>query len=410
MATHSPSPFAVPFPKMPEVEGVRFAAAEANIRYKNRDDVMLAVFAPGTTVAGVFTQNKMPGIPVDWCQKILPRGTARALVVNSGNSNVFTGEKGRKAVRQTVEAAAALVNCSAEDVYVSSTGVIGEVLPADKIVDALPSAHKMLSGKKWEAAARAIMTTDTFAKGATRTAKIGTASVHINGFVKGSGMIAPDMATMLGYVFTDAAISADILQKLLSDGTQESFNAITVDSDTSTSDTVLAFATGKIEHKEIKKAEDAALKDFRAKFLEVLQELAMLVVKDGEGITKLVKITVKGAENNTAARRVGLSIANSPLVKTAIAGSDANWGRIIAAIGKAGEKANRDKTSIWVGGFLIAKEGGRNPKYVEAPVAKYMQGREIDIVVDIGVGKGVATVWTCDLTHAYIDINVGYRS
>jgi glutamate N-acetyltransferase/amino-acid N-acetyltransferase len=335
---------------------------------------------------------------------------ARALVVNSGNSNVFTGAKGREVVKKTAAAAAKLVGCGADEVYLSSTGVIGEILPVEKLTAALPWAYKALSPQAWKAAAGAITTTDTFMKGVTRKAKIGGTQVTINGFAKGSGMIAPDMATMLAYVFTDAALPAGVLQALLSEEVETSFNAITVDSDTSTSDTVLAFATGARKHPAIRKVTDAALKDFRKKFREVMEGLAMAVIKDGEGISKLVHITVKGAKDKKAAKCVALSIANSPLVKTAIAGEDANWGRIIAAIGKSGQKANRDRTSIWIGGYLIAKAGGRNPAYVEAPVAKYMKGNEIEIVADIGAGKAEASVWTCDLTHAYIDINVGYRS
>ncbi|NDF12980.1 MAG: bifunctional glutamate N-acetyltransferase/amino-acid acetyltransferase ArgJ [Proteobacteria bacterium] len=407
---HDTSPFAKPFPNLPNIAGITLAAYAANLRYKNRDDIMLAVFEPGTTVAGVFTKNSMPGVPVDWCRKILPKGKARALVVNAGISNVFTGKKGKRTVEVTAKTTAKLVGCKPEEVYISSTGVIGQPIPDNKLVAALPILHKYLTPTAWERAARAIVTTDTFAKGITKKVKIGNTTVTINGFAKGSGMIAPDMATMLAFVFTDAKIPAKLLQKLLSEDTKDSFNSITVDSDTSTSDTVLAFATGKAKHPAISTLGDAKLALFRKAFREVMIGLAQMVVMDGEGITKLVKITVNGAVNSGSARRMALAIANSPLVKTAIAGSDANWGRIVAAIGKSGEKANRDKTSIWIGKALIAKNGELNPSYSEGPTATYMKGREIDIVADVGVGKGSATVWTCDLTHRYIDINVGYRS
>lgn len=410
MAKHSlpPSPFAPKStPKLPSVAGVAFATGNTGIRYQGRDDIVLAVFPEGTTAAGVFTKSSMPGAPVDWCRKILPKGKARALVVNAGISNVFTGKRGMETVEKTAMATALLVGCKKEEVWLSSTGIIGQHLDAGKLTASLPKLNKQLSPSAWDAAAKAILTTDTFPKLATRTAKIGNTKVTLNGFIKGSGMIAPDMATMLGYIFTDAKIPAKLLQKMFSECVKPSFNSITVDSDTSTSDTVLLFATGKAKHVP---ATATNLKDFKAKLLEIMIELAQLVVRDGEGISKYVTINVKGASSDDSARKIGLSIANSPLVKTAIAGQDANWGRIVAAVGKSGEKAKRDKTSVWVGGVLIAKNGGLNPTYVEGPTAKYMQGKEIEIAVDVGVGKGAATVWTCDLTHAYIDINADYRS
>lgn len=407
---HDISPFAKPFPIMPNIAGVKLSAYAAELRYKNRDDMVLAVFDKGTSVAGVFTKNSMPGVPVDWCRRILPKGAARALVINAGISNVFTGKKGKRTVEVTAKTTAKLLSCKPEEVFISSTGVIGQPIPDKKLVAALPILHKYLTPGAWERSARAILTTDTFVKGITRKVKIGSTTVTINGFAKGSGMIAPDMATMLAFIFTDAKIPAKLLQKLLSEEVRGSFNSITVDSDTSTSDTVLAFATGQAKHAAIISAADVKLDGFKKAFREVMIGLAQMVVMDGEGITKLVKITVKGGSTAASARTIALAIANSPLVKTAIAGSDANWGRIVAAIGKSGEKASRDKTSIWIGKALIAKNGELNPSYAETPTAAYMKGSEIDITADVGVGKATATVWTCDLTHRYIDINVGYRS
>ena len=398
------------FPSLRPIAGVRLSATEAGIRYKNRVDLMVAVLDPGSTIAGVFTRSKTPGAPVTWCREILPKGSARVVVVNSGNSNVFTGKAGRKIVEDTAAAAAKAVGCAPDEVYISSTGVIGEVPPGEKLIQALPGAIAAVAPDAWDAAARAILTTDTFPKGATRTAKIDGALVTINGFVKGSGMIAPDMATMLGYVFTDAKLPASVLQELLSGGTDKSFNATTVDGDTSTSDTVLLVATNKADHGKIHKASDPKLKDFKRKLDTLLIDLAQQIVRDGEGAEKFVEIRVTGAAGKKAAQRIGLAIGNSPLVKTALAAGDANWGRIVMAVGKSGEKVDRDTLSISVGGTKIAAEGGPVPGYDEAPVAKHMAGREILIEVDIGLGKGKATIWTCDLTHRYIDINGSYRS
>ena len=405
------SPFApARFPSLPPVPGVRLATAAAQVRYKGRDDVLLAELAEGTTAAGVLTRSKAPGAPVDWCRKILGGGRARALVVNAGNANVFTGKAGAQAVERTAKAAAEALGCKANTVFVSSTGVIGEQLPAERIVAVLPQLRQSLAADGWEKAARAIATTDTFPKGATRSATIDGVTVTLNGIIKGSGMIAPDMATMLGYVFTDAKIGKEALQTLLSKGSDRTFNCITVDSDTSTSDTILAFATGQAGHKRVTDPRDPRLRDFRKQFDSLLQEMALLVVKDGEGISKFVTIAVTGAASAGSARRIGLCVANSPLVKTAIAGEDANWGRIVAAVGKSGEKADRDSLSIAIGGVSVAAKGHAVAGYDEAPVAAHLKGRDIDIVIDIGIGRGKATVWTCDLTHEYISINADYRS
>jgi len=404
------SPLATPLPALPPMAGVRLGAAAAGIRYKGRTDVVMVEMAPGTTVAGVFTKSKCPGAPVDWCRNILPAGKARALVVNAGNANVFTGKAGRDACAASAAAASKLVGCTAKQVYLSSTGVIGEVLPHDKLTAALPKLHKALSADNWEAAARGIMTTDTFPKASTRVAKIGGTEVRISGIAKGSGMIAPDMATMLCFIFTDAKIPAPVLQKMLSKGVEPTFNATTVDSDTSTSDTVMLFATGQAKHPVVPENGGAMLRDFAAKLNEVLLDLALQVIKDGEGAQKLVKIDVTGAVSAKSAKKIGMVIANSPLVKTAIAGEDANWGRIVMAVGKAGEPADRDKLAVAVGGVQMARKGGVVPGYDETPVVKHMKGQEVHIAVDIGLGAGKATVWTCDLTHGYIDINGSYRS
>jgi glutamate N-acetyltransferase/amino-acid N-acetyltransferase len=395
---------------MPDVAGARFATGSAGLRYRGRTDVLLVELAEKTVVAGVLTRSKTCSAPVDWCRKALKGGSARALIVNSGNANAFTGRAGTNTVDETVKGVAALMRCKPSQVFVSSTGVIGEPLPATKLLNALPGLKKNLAAGPWKAAASAIMTTDTFPKAATRTADIDGKTVVLNGITKGSGMIAPDMATMLGYIFTDANVSRDALQEILTRGADRTYNCITVDSDTSTSDTVLAFATGAAGNRRVTKASDPRLRDFRRAFDSLLLELAHMVVKDGEGLSKFITITVSGAASRKAARIIGLAIANSPLVKTAIAGQDANWGRIVMAVGKAGEKADRDKLSIFIGGIEVAAEGEAVAGYDERPVAAHLKGREIDIVVDVGVGRGKATVWTCDLTHGYIDINADYRS
>lgn len=402
------SPLALPLPELPPVKGVRLAAGEAGIRYKDRPDVVLAEFSAGTTVAGVFTRNLCPGAPVTYCREMLQGGQARGLVVNAGNANVFNGIAGIRAVEATAAAAARALGVAPETIFLASTGVIGEPLPAQKITAVMDRLQAELRPDRLAEAARAIMTTDTFPKASTRIAGLGGAEIRVTGIAKGSGMIAPDMATMLCFLFTDAAISAAALQPMLAKAVDHSFNAITIDSDTSTSDTVLLFATGQAGNKP---GDDPAyLADFRRALGEVTHELALAVVRDGEGASKLVEITVDGAVSNQSAKRIALSIANSPLVKTAIAGEDANWGRIVMAVGKAGEPADRDKLAIAIGGTWMAKAGGVVPGYNEAPVVAHMRGREIRIDVDIGLGTGRATVWTCDLTHGYIDINGSYRS
>jgi len=411
MPTHPVSPLAPEkFPDMPPLAGVRFAAIESGIRYKGRNDVLLAELAPGTTVAGVFTLNRMPGAPVDWCRSILKRGTARGLVVNAGNANVFTGKAGVAATRGTANAAAKALDCDPRDIYLASTGVIGQPLAYEKIVDAMPRLMQGLADDTFPLAAQTIMTTDTFAKGAIATTRIDGKPVTVAGFCKGSGMIQPDMATMLCFLFTDAKLPAKVLQAMLGPSANASFNCMTVDGDTSTSDTVLLFATGQAAHKPVARASDPRLKGFRKALDAVLRDLAIQVARDGEGASKFIAVTIKGAASDAAAKRIALTVANSPLVKTAIAGEDANWGRVVMAVGRAGEKANRDKLKIWMGGVLIARNGAVDPKYDEATVMPHMRGREIDIQVDVGVGKGKATVWTCDLTHGYIDINGSYRS
>ena len=404
------SPLAVAMPDLPALLGIRLGAAEAGIRYQGRTDLVMVEMAPGTTVAGVFTRNRCPGAPIDWCRAALRGGKARALLVNAGNANVFTGKAGREACVASAEAAAKLVGCKPKEVFLASTGVIGEILPVGKLVAALPDLHRGLRDTAWAEAARGIMTTDTFPKAATRVARIGETPVLLNGIAKGSGMIAPDMATMLCFVATDASIPAAVLDELLRRGVQGSFNRTTVDSDTSTSDTVLLFATGQAGHARISGDGGKPLTDFAEKLKDLLLDLALQVVRDGEGAQKLVRIDVTGATSGRSAKKIGMAVANSPLVKTALAGEDANWGRIVMAVGKSGEEADRDRLSIAVGGNWMARKGAVVPGYDEAPVAAHMRGREIDITIDLGLGRGKATVWTCDLTHGYIDINGSYRS
>jgi glutamate N-acetyltransferase / amino-acid N-acetyltransferase len=397
-------------PALPPIAGVRLAARACGVRYKDRTDVCLLAFDPGTTVAGVFTRSLTASAPVERCRKHLKGGKARAILVNSGNANAFTGRAGVASVDRMVKALAARLDCKPTEVFVASTGVIGEPLPDERITAALQDLAADLRADRWADAAAAIMTTDTFPKVATRTAVVDGVPVTINGIAKGSGMIAPDMATMLAFLATDAKIPASVLQTLLARGADRSFNCTTVDSDTSTSDTLILCATGQAPHRVVKAAGDRHLADFRAKLDDLLVELACLVVRDGEGAQKLVTIDVTGAASGQAARRIGLAIANSPLVKTAIAGGDANWGRVVMAVGKAGEKADRDRLKIAIGGVTIAEKGQRRDGYDEAPVAQHIRGREIAIAVDVGVGKGRSRVWTCDLTHGYIDINADYRS
>ncbi|WP_374303517.1 bifunctional glutamate N-acetyltransferase/amino-acid acetyltransferase ArgJ [Ferrovibrio sp.] len=411
MAAHPVSPLAPKkYPTLPPVAGARLTTGHSGMRYKGRDDLLLIEFAAGTTVAGVFTRSSMPGAPVEWCRKILPKGAARALVVNAGIANVFTGKAGAKAVKTTADGAAKAIGCKANDVYLASTGVIGQILPAEKIVAQLPKMKKALSADAWTGAAKAIMTTDTFPKLATARCKIDGKTVTINGFCKGSGMIAPDMATMLAFFVTDAKLAATTLQALLKDANNQSFNCLTVDGDTSTSDTVLLFATGAAGNAPVAKASDKRLADFRRALTEVMAELAQLVARDGEGAQKLVTVDVTGAKTDTSARIIARAIANSPLVKTAIAGADANWGRIVMAVGKSAEPADRDKLVIKIGDKPVTKNGMVRADHDDAYATKHFKGSDVRIAVDVGVGKGTARVWTCDLTHGYIDINADYRS
>ena len=398
------------FPALVPIAGVRLAAFACGIRYTGRYDLMLVELAPGSTIAGVFTRSLTAGAPVLWCRECLPGGKVRAIVANSGNSNVFTGRAGKELVEQTAAAAARLLECDPRQVFISSTGVIGEPPPADKIIGALPQLVPVLSPDGWEVAAQAILTTDTFPKGATATAEIDGVEVRLSGFAKGSGMIAPDMATMLVYIFTDAALPAAVLQPLLRVSVDRSFNCMTVDGDTSTSDTVLLCATQQARHPPVTKPTDRRLRGFRRALDAVTVDLAQQVARDGEGAQKFVTIEVTGAATFRAARRIGLTIGNSPLVKTALSAGDPNWGRIVMAVGRAGQKIDPGRLAIAIGGLPILADGGPVPGYDEAPVAEHMKGREITIAVDVGVGRGEATVWTCDLTHGYIDINASYRS
>jgi glutamate N-acetyltransferase / amino-acid N-acetyltransferase len=398
------------FPHLPPIAGVRLATAEAGIRYKGRTDVLLVLLDEGTQAAGVFTRSKCPSAPVDWCRAALKDGTARALVVNSGNANAFTGKKGAEAVALTAELAAEAAGCAPAQVYLASTGVIGEPLDATKFKGVLVETAARVSPGAFEDAGRAIMTTDTFPKGASATVDFGGTKVTINGIAKGAGMIAPDMATMLSFVFTDAPIAQDVLQGLLAKGVVDSFNAVTVDSDTSTSDTLMLFATGKAGGKPATEASDPRLPAFAKALDGVLLDLAQQVARDGEGARKFVTVDVRGATSKQAARRIAMSIANSPLVKTAVAGEDANWGRVVMAVGKAGEEADRDRLSIYFGGIRVAVEGERDPTYDEEKVSAYMKGQEITVAVDIGLGSASDRVYTCDLTKEYVAINGDYRS
>ncbi|CAL8976948.1 Arginine biosynthesis bifunctional protein ArgJ [Rhodoplanes serenus] len=401
------------FPDMPAVDGVRLATAAAGIRYAGRTDVLAVLLDPGTAVAGVFTRSKCPSAPVDWCRGKLKGGKARALVVNSGNANAFTGRSGVAATKLTADITAKAAGCKPAEVFLASTGVIGEPLPAERFGGVMDGLVQGAAPGCWEEAARAIMTTDTFPKGAAAIARIDGKTVTICGIAKGAGMIAPDMATMLSFVFTDAPLAPAVLQSLLTKGVEDTFNAVTIDGDTSTSDTLLAFATGAAAARgvpRIARASDPRLEPFRKAFNLVLGNLAEQVARDGEGARKLVEIVVEGAASKKAARKIAMSIANSPLVKTAIAGEDANWGRVVMAVGKAGEKADRDKLSIWFGGIRVAHKGARDPGYDEAKVSAVMQKPEIELKVDLGLGKGRDRVLTCDLTKAYVEINGDYRS
>jgi glutamate N-acetyltransferase/amino-acid N-acetyltransferase len=413
MASLKISPFAPEeLPEMPEIAGIRLASCEAGIRYAGRRDLMLCILPHSTTVAGTFTRSKTASAAVLWCQNKLKQGKAKALVVNSGNANAFTGMRGQAAVEATADITAAVVECPPDEVFVASTGVIGEPLDITAFEQNLGSLASKATGTatEWENAAKAIMTTDTYPKLATRTVGIDGIDITLNAFAKGSGMIAPDMATMLAFIFTDAPVAAPLLQEICSLAVDKSFNSITVDSDTSTSDTVLLFATGTASIPVITADNDPRYALLVSAVSELMLELAQQIVKDGEGASKFVSIEVAGAENVTAARNIAFSIANSPLVKTAIAGEDPNWGRIVMAVGKSGEAADRDRLAIWFGDIRVAENGEISPGYAEEKGAAYMQNREIEICVDVGVGEASAVVWTCDLTHDYIAINADYRS
>ncbi|KTQ95734.1 N-acetylglutamate synthase [Aureimonas ureilytica] len=398
------------YPDMPAIEGVAIATAEAGIKYRNRTDVLLMRFDEGTSVAGVFTTSKCPSAPVDHCRLALKAGTARALVVNSGNANAFTGKKGVATCEATAKAMAEALGCQPEEVFLASTGVIGEPLDAGKITQQIPALIAGVSGALWREAANAIMTTDTYPKIATRTVQLGDAQVTLNGIAKGAGMIAPDMATMLSFLATDAKIAPAALQALLAEAVAPSFNSVTVDSDTSTSDTLLLFATGKAGNAEVTDAADPRLQPFREALNAMLLDLARQVARDGEGARKEIQVTVSGAVSDASAKRIALSIANSPLVKTAVAGEDANWGRVVMAVGKAGEPAERDRLAIFFGDVRVAVEGERDPAYSEAEASAEMKKDEIAIRVELGLGTGRWTVYSCDLTKDYVAINGDYRS
>ena len=398
------------FPALPAIEGVALATAEAGIRYSGRTDVLLMTFTPGTAVAGVFTRSRCPSAAVDWCREALSSGLARGLVVNSGNANAFTGAKGRAATELTAKLACAALGCSGDEIFLASTGVIGEPLEAQKFGGVMDRLAADVQPNGWEAAARAIMTTDTFPKGATATVDLGGVTVTINGIAKGAGMIAPDMATMLSFIATDAPIAAPVLQDMLRAGADRSFNCMTVDGDTSTSDTLLIFATGAAGGAPVTEVSDPRLGGFRAALEGVLIDLAQQIARDGEGASKFVTVEVTGAESDASAKKIALSIANSPLVKTAVAGEDANWGRVVMAVGKAGEPADRDRLSVYFGGIRVAHEGERDPDYSEETASAYMKNQEITVRADIGLGSGKARVWTCDFTADYIAINADYRS
>lgn len=406
----SVSPLALPFPDLPAIAGCRIGTACAGYRRWTRDDVTLLAFDPGTSVAGLLTRSRCPSPEVERCRANLPGGRARALVVNAGNSNAFTGAAGAAAASAQAAAAARLLGCAAHEVFSASTGVIGVPLPQDRAVTGVEAAHARLGKADWAAATAAIGTTDTFPKAAMQEALLGDTRVRLVGIIKGSGMIAPDMATMLGFIVTDACVAPAFLQAALAAANATSFACLTVDGDTSTSDTVLAFATGSAGNALLDGPDSPGADAFMVALAELCRQLAILVARDGEGAQKLIEVRVTGAVSDDSARRVALSIANSPLVKTAIAGGDANWGRVVMAVGKAGEPAERDRLSIRFGGIRVARDGAVVPGYDEAPVAAHLAGREVLVEADLGLGDGHATAWTCDLTHGYIAINADYRS
>jgi len=400
------------FPAIPAVAGARLAAADTGLAGGGRRDLTLIELTPGTAVAGVFTSSRMPSAEVDWCRAALAAtgGAARAILANAGNANAFTGAAGAAAARASAEAVAERLGCSPDEVLLASTGVIGQRLPTEPITRGVDRLRGELAGDAWEPAADAIRTTDTFPKGAWATAEIDGVPVTVAGIAKGSGMIAPDMGTMLGFLVTDAALPAGVLDRLLRAANADTFNCVSVDGDTSTSDTVLLAATQQADHAAVTDPGDPRLAAFRDALHCVMADLAAQLARDGEGASRLITIRVDGAEDDGAARRIGLAIANSPLVKTAVAGGDPNWGRIVMAVGKAGERADRDRLAIWIGGHLVAREGEGVPELDEGPLAAHMAGREIELAVDVGVGTGAARVWTCDLTDRYVAINADYRS
>ena len=406
-----PSPFAPKkHPVMPSIAGCELAVTEAGIKYQDRADLLLARFTPGTTVAGTFTKSKTASGAVEWCREHVKAGQAEALIVNSGNANAFTGKRGEKNVEDVGKKVGDQFSCSPSKVFQASTGVIGEPLPEQALQDGIKACIERLGTAGYDQAAKAIMTTDTYPKFTTQNCQIEGVPVTLNGIAKGSGMIAPDMATMLAFLVTDLVIAPDVLQTLLSKSVDKTFNCVTVDSDTSTSDTVLIFATNQANMAPITEVKDPRLSTFRRILNRVMKDLALMIVKDGEGISKFVTIKVRGAKGKRAAKKIGLSIANSPLVKTAIAGEDPNWGRIIMAVGKSGEAADRDKLNIKIGGHKVTEQGRRIQNYDETPLAEHMKKPNILIEVDIGLGRGQAEIWTCDLTHEYISINADYRS
>ena len=405
------SPLAPPsFPNLPSVRGIRVAGLSAGLKRAGKQDLLIAEMRPSATIAGKLTRSKCPSAPVDWCREALKGGKAGVIIANSGNANAFTGNSGSQTIQEVTLAAAKEFQCRNQEVFIASTGVIGQPLDPGPICRCLDGAAKKLSPENWLDAAEAIRTTDTFPKGATRTTDIGGEKIQIVGIAKGSGMIAPDMGTMLAFIFTDAKMPASTLQKLLNYSTERSFNSITVDSDTSTSDTVLLAASGYVEHPRINSAKDPKLIRFRQALTEVMVDLATQIVRDGEGARKFITIDISGATSVQSAKRIGLAIANSPLVKTALAGEDANWGRIVMAVGKAGERADRDKLAITIGGIPVTSDGQVKSDYDEQPVAEHLKKSEVFLSVDVGVGRGKARVWTCDLTHDYISINADYRS
>lgn len=401
------------FPKLTSVKGVQIATLAAGLRYQKRADLMLCVVPKASTVAGTFTSSLCPSAPVDWCRTHIGSGSSRAVVCNSGNANAFTGKAGETSAELTASVVAEALGIEPSEVLLASTGVIGESLPDVALASSLPLLVEGLTESddgSFESAAHAIRTTDTFAKAAARTIEIDGVAVNIVGFAKGSGMIAPDMATMLGFVFTDAAVSAPVLNELLVDSVARSYNRITVDSDTSTSDSVFLFATGASGAHEIDSTDTHQAGAFKAALDEINLDLAHQIVRDGEGATKFVEVRVRGADSGSAAKTIGFAIANSPLVKTALAAEDANWGRIVMAVGKAGQRADRDKLNIWIGDEQCAEGGVARSGYSEENATRHLQGQNVTITVDVGVGQSSSTVWTCDLTHGYIDINAGYRS